>query len=287
MIISLSPTLHCQFHEGRKWVFYSILYTQDSAQTWQVINSRPTSWDRWMTRAWCGRTLWDRWMTRERCEQTLPLGQGGQARNSSGRRCSSWFRILASATRSHRKVSSTDVPRTYVALISLAKTWPDWSQERCRVTGWTRMVGAGGVDCLEERPQHFKMDLPGTSLAVQWLRFHASTAGGLGLMPQGAGIPHAEGTAITSVWWGEVWHQKREFHVISNLDTNVRLYNVGRRHCNQEAYNSKWENGLKSVSLRGVPVLSNCTHARHKHYQLRKDSSHVLNNQILNQNHTA
>ena len=61
------------------------------------------------------------------------------------------------------------------------------------------MVGAGGVDCLEERPQHFKMDLPGTSLAVPWLTVHTSTAGGLGLMPQGAGIPHAEGTAITSI----------------------------------------------------------------------------------------
>ena len=32
----------------------------------------------------------------------------------------------------------------------------------------------------------------GTSLAVQWLRFHASTAGGMGLIPgQGTNILHA------------------------------------------------------------------------------------------------
>ena len=33
---------------------------------------------------------------------------------------------------------------------------------------------------------------PGTSLAVQWLRLHASTAGGTDLIPgQGTKIPHA------------------------------------------------------------------------------------------------
>ena len=55
--------------------------------------------------------------------------------------------------------------------------------------------GGRGCGLSEERPQHFKMDIPGTSLAVQWLRFHTSTAGGLGLMPQGTGIPHAKGAA--------------------------------------------------------------------------------------------
>ena len=112
------------------------------------------------------------------------------------------------------------------------------------------MVRVGGCGLSEERPQHFKMDIPGTSLAVPWLRFHASTAGGLGLMPPGNWDPTCQGcsqkiTDITSVWRGEVWHQKREFHMIRNLNTNVRLYDVGRSHCNQEACNTKWEYGLE------------------------------------------
>ena len=37
----------------------------------------------------------------------------------------------------------------------------------------------------------------GTSLAVQWLRVHASTAGGMGLIPgQGTKIPHAVRCAV-------------------------------------------------------------------------------------------
>ena len=42
----------------------------------------------------------------------------------------------------------------------------------------------------------------GASLAVQWLRFHASTAGGIGSIPdQGTKIPHA------------TWHgQKRKIN---------------------------------------------------------------------------
>ena len=38
----------------------------------------------------------------------------------------------------------------------------------------------------------FKIAFAGTSLVVQWLRCHASTAGGVGLIPgQGSEIPHA------------------------------------------------------------------------------------------------
>ena len=42
-----------------------------------------------------------------------------------------------------------------------------------------------------------KVSSPGTSPAVQWLRLHASTAGGVGSIPgQGTKIPHA-------VWGGQ------------------------------------------------------------------------------------
>ena len=44
---------------------------------------------------------------------------------------------------------------------------------------------------------------PGTSLVVQWLRLHASIAGGMGSIPgQGAKIPHA-------VWHGQKQKQNR------------------------------------------------------------------------------
>ena len=42
------------------------------------------------------------------------------------------------------------------------------------------------------RGQCFKNEYVGTSLVVQWLRFHASNAGGMGLIPDwGTKIPHA------------------------------------------------------------------------------------------------
>ena len=38
----------------------------------------------------------------------------------------------------------------------------------------------------------FLKEAPGTRLVVQWLRFHTSTAGGMGSIPsQGAKIPYA------------------------------------------------------------------------------------------------
>ena len=41
--------------------------------------------------------------------------------------------------------------------------------------------------------------IPGTSLAIQWLRFCASNAGGMGSIPgQGTKIPHATGPKKSS-----------------------------------------------------------------------------------------
>ena len=53
--------------------------------------------------------------------------------------------------------------------------------------------------------------LPGTSLAVQWFRLHASTAGGTGLIPgQGIKIPHTS--------WCRQKKKKKSLHILSKLN---------------------------------------------------------------------
>ena len=54
-----------------------------------------------------------------------------------------------------------------------------------------------------------KQEDPGTSLVVQWLRLHASTAGGTGLTPgRGTKIPHA------------MWRSQKK---IKNKQTNKKI----------------------------------------------------------------
>ena len=64
-------------------------------------------------------------------------------------------------------------------------------------------------------------DIVGTSLAVQWLRLHISTAGDMGLIPgEGTRIPQA-------TWHGQKKKKKTQWthiHCIVVLDTSLQTY---------------------------------------------------------------
>ena len=64
-----------------------------------------------------------------------------------------------------------------------------------------------------------KNEIHVTSLAVQWLRFHASNARGMGLIPdQGARIPHARQRGQENI------KKKKNSAIYSNVDGPREYY---------------------------------------------------------------
>ena len=62
------------------------------------------------------------------------------------------------------------------------------TKSRTQLSDWTDWL----TQMLAERSDIYKNQIPGTSLAVWWLRFHTSTARGTGSIPsEGSKIPHA------------------------------------------------------------------------------------------------